>query len=280
MKHKVTCLLAALLLAACTAQRQTVAEPDSPAPVSAAAPVSAPAEAAPAEAAAPAEKPAAKPSIPVNPAVKTEPQTQAPAPAAAPAPFSPQQEEPSPTPQALIRQARQAQTLSAPPQDTPAFEDEDLISLEGRRLSPLAYSPLRPDTTQAPWSAEELKYGVYYTFIRAGTAYIKNRGLTTVNGRDAYLLQTTAFSASVIDAFFKVRDVNYSWLDTENFYSLGYLQSVREGSYKRDEWLTFDYPRQLFYGEVQKKEDPRVISGGLSMRVLDMLSSLYFVRNA
>ena len=186
MKHKVTCLLAALLLAACTAQRQTVVEPDSPAPVSAAAPVSAPAEAAPAEAAAPAEKPAAKPSIPVNPAVKTEPQTQAPAPAAAPAPSSPQQEEPSPTPQALIRQARQAQTLSAPPQDTPAFEDEDLISLEGRRLSPLAYSPLRPDTTQAPWSAEELKYGVYYTFIRAGTAYIKNRGLTTVNGRKAF----------------------------------------------------------------------------------------------
>lgn len=279
MKHKVTCLLASLLLAACTAQRQTVVEPDLPAAVSAAqAPVNAPAEAAPSQVAAPAKKPAAKPSVPVNPAVKTEPQTKPPAPAAAPAPASPQQEAPSPTPQALIGQARQAQTLSAPPQDTPSFEDEDLISLEGRRLSPQAYSPLRPDDTQAPWSGESLKYGVYYTFIRAGTAYIKNRGLSTVNGRDAYLLQTTAFSASVIDAFFKVRDVNYSWLDAENFYSLGYLQSVREGSYKRDEWLIFDYPRQLFYGEVQKKEDPRVISGGLPMRVLDMLSSLYFVR--
>ena len=178
----------------------------------------------------------------------------------------------------LIAQARKQQTLKEPAKDKVSFEDEDIIPLEGRRLSPMAYEPVTLDDTHAPWSGEELKYGVYYSFIKAGTAYIKNRGLTTVNGRKAYLLQTTAFSAAVIDAFFKVRDVNYSWLDAENFYSLGYLQSVREGSYKRDEWLIFDYPRQLFYGELQKKEAPRVISGELSMQVLDMLSSLYFVR--
>ena len=178
----------------------------------------------------------------------------------------------------LVRQARAAQTLSAPQPDQASFEGEDLIPLEGRRLSPMAYEPAAKTASAAPWSGEELKYGVYYSFIKAGTAYIKNRGLTTVNGRKAYLLQTTAFSAAVIDAFFKVRDVNYSWIDAENFYSLGYTQSVREGSYKRDEWLIFDYPRNLFYGELQKKEDPRVISGPLSMQVLDMLSSLYYVR--
>ena len=178
----------------------------------------------------------------------------------------------------LIKQARAAQTLPAPQADQASFEDEDLIPLEGRRLSPMAYEPAVEAASAVPWSGEELKYGVYYSFIKAGTAYIKNRGLTTVNGRKAYLIQTTAFSAAVIDAFFKVRDVNYSWIDAENFYSLGYTQSVREGSYKRDEWLIFDYPRNLFYGEIQKKEDPRVISGPLSMQVLDMLSSLYYVR--
>lgn len=180
--------------------------------------------------------------------------------------------------QTLIGQARAAQTLPAPQADQASFEDEDLIPLEGRRLSPMAYEPAVKAASAVPWSGEELKYGVYYSFIKAGTAYIKNRGLTTVNGRKAYLIQTTAFSAAVIDAFFKVRDVNYSWIDAENFYSLGYTQSVREGSYKRDEWLIFDYPRNLFYGEIQKKEDPRVISGPLSMQVLDMLSSLYYVR--
>ena len=180
--------------------------------------------------------------------------------------------------QNLVQNARAAQSLSAPAPDRVSFENEDLIPLEGRRLNPMAYEPLLPDDTPAPWRGEELKYGIYYSFIRAGTAYIKNRGLTTVNGRKAFLLQTTAFSAAVIDAFFKVRDINYSWLDAENFYSLGYLQSVREGGYKRDEWLIFDYPTKLFYGELQKKEDPRIISGPLDMQVLDMLSSLYFVR--
>ena len=178
----------------------------------------------------------------------------------------------------LVKKSRQTQTLQTPPEDTVSFEKEDLIPLEGRRLNPMAYEPLTADNTQAPWSGEELKYCIYYSFIRAGTAYIKNRGLTTVNGRKAYLLQTTAFSAAVIDAFFKVRDINYSWLDAENFYSLGYLQSVREGGYKRDEWLIFDYPQKLFYGELQKKEEPHIISGALEMQVLDMLSSLYFVR--
>lgn len=177
-----------------------------------------------------------------------------------------------------ISRARQRQTLDTPQPDRPSFEDEETLPLQDRLLSPLAYEPVTDAKQSAPWTAERLKYGIYYSFIRAGTAYIKTRGLTEINGRTAFLLQTTAFSASVIDPFFKVRDVNYSWLDAENFSSLGYSQSVREGSYKRDEWLTFDYGNRLYYGEVRKKESPRVISGELQEPVLDMLSALYFVR--
>lgn len=182
------------------------------------------------------------------------------------------------TPQERISRARQLQTLDTPQPDRPSFEDEATISLQDRLLSPLAYEPVTAVEKPAPWTGEQLKYGIYYSFIKAGTAYIKTRGLTEINERNAFLIQTTAFSASVIDAFFKVRDVNYSWMDAENFYSLGYSQSVREGNYKRDEWLTFDYDNNLYYGEVRKKESPRVISGGLQAPVLDMLSSLYFVR--
>lgn len=192
-----------------------------------------------------------------------------------PAPvFSPQE-----TPQERISAARSRQTLNTPAPDQPSFKDEETIPLEGRRFSPLAYEPVRAAADKsAPWAGEELKYGLYYSFIKAGTAYIKTRGISTLGGRDAYVIQTTAFSASAIDPFFKVRDINYSWLDAENFYSLGYSQSVREGSYKRDEWLTFDYENNLYYGEVQKKSEPRVISGALDSPVLDMLTSLYFVR--
>lgn len=173
---------------------------------------------------------------------------------------------------------RQHKTLSSPAADTPSFAKEETIPLDGRHLTPLAYEPVTQTKTHAPWSQEELKYGIYYSFIKAGTAYIKNRGLTTVNGRLAYLIQTTAFSAAAIDAVFKVRDINYSWIDAQTFYSLGYMQSLREGNYVRDEWIIFDAPNRRYYGEVKKKAEPRLIEGTLSGEVLDMLSSLYFVR--
>lgn len=177
-----------------------------------------------------------------------------------------------------IAALRAGQTLTSPAPDTPVFEKEDTISLSGRRLNPFAYEPVTQTKTHTPWNQEELKFGIYYSFIKAGTAYIKNRGLTTVNGKAAYLIQTTAFSSAAIDSVFKVRDVNYSWIDAENFYSLGYSQSLREGNYVRDEWVIFDLPHNRYYGEVQKKGDVRLIEGVLNNPVLDMLSSLYFVR--
>lgn len=171
-------------------------------------------------------------------------------------------------------------TSPQPAADKAVFEDEKLIDFEGRMLHPYAaLSPNSQAKQTAPWAYEQLKYGIYYTFIKAGTAYIRNRGLVDINGHAAYLLQTTAFSAPVIDAFFKVRDINQSWLDAETFYSLGYGQSVREGGYVRDEWLTFDYPRRQYSGLVRKKEEPRPISGPLEMNVVDILTSLYYVRS-
>lgn len=178
----------------------------------------------------------------------------------------------------LIKEKRTAQTLIKPQPDTASFNGEELISTAGRRLGPFSYEPVVQAKTDAPWSEEELKYGVYYSFVKAGTAYIKNRGLSVLNGRKAYLIQTTAFSASVIDSVFKVRDVNYSWLDAENYYSLGYTQSLREGNYIRDEWITFDPANKRYYGEVQKKKGVRTIAGKMDMPVLDMLTALYFVR--
>ena len=180
---------------------------------------------------------------------------------------------------ALVAQDRHNQTLSTPPTDKPVFKKEDTISTSGRLLNPLAYEPVLPDNTHAPWSNESLQYGIYYSFIKAGTAYIKTRGLISKNDKTAYLIQTTAFSASVIDSVYKVRDINYSWLDVNSLHSLGYSQSLREGNYKRDEWITFDNENGRFYGQVQKKEEPRAIAGELKQQVLDILTSLYYVRS-
>ncbi len=184
---------------------------------------------------------------------------------------------PDPAP-ALIAQIRARQTTQTPVTDVAVFPKEEILSAQSRLLNPYVYEPLQPDTTAAPWSNESLQFGVYYSFIKAGTAYIKARGITRIDGKDAYLVQTTAFSSSAIAKVFNVRDINYSWLEVENLHSLGYSQSLREGSYKRDEWTIFDVPAGHFYGEIQKKEEPHSFSGPLNQPVLDILSALYFVR--
>lgn len=162
--------------------------------------------------------------------------------------------------------------------DIKQFKEEELISLEGRHLNPLLQAPASTQAQQAPWKNEQLKFGVYYSFVKAGTAYIKNQGLADIDGRPAYLIQTSAFSAPVIDAVFKVRDVNYSWIDAADFYSRGYSQSLREGNYKRDEWVIFDYADNSYHGEVKKKAEPREVTGQVTQPVLDILSALYYVR--
>ncbi|MBR3603294.1 MAG: DUF3108 domain-containing protein [Elusimicrobiaceae bacterium] len=177
----------------------------------------------------------------------------------------------------------QEQTFTLPntvATDRAVFEDEELIDFSDRSLHP--YAGLVPDVNapqKAPWAYEQLKYGIYYTFVKAGTAYIRNRGLVSLNGRPTYLIQTTAFSAPVIDAVFKVRDINQSWLDAQGLYSVGYGQSVREGRYIRDEWITFDYENHQYIGQSKKKSQPKQIQGPLDIKVLDMLTSLYYVRS-
>lgn len=229
-----------------------------------------------------AEQPTAVPPLPIQPAdstksLETVASTQVSGPVASHAQPPANPVVPLETVQTFVT----AEQLAAYPPDTAVFKNEDLIETKDRMLSDYAYAPIDPALTaqyNAPWKGEQLKFGVYYGFIKAGNAYIKNKGVAVVNNRPAYLIQTTAFSASVIDAVFKVRDINLSWIDAENFASLGYTQSIREGKYKRDEWVHFDYENLKFYGKVQRKAEPFPIGGEIAGYVSDILSSLYFIR--
>ena len=215
-------------------------------------------------------------SVEVQPADTPIPQ---PVPEKQPATVSPASQPAQPAVAVKSISEESAQEPMKPVPDKAVFQDETLISLKGRALNPWAgLVPSSDKQFSAAWKGEQLKYGLYYSFVRVGTAYIKNRGIVEVNGRQAYLLQTSAFSAAVIDKVFKVRDINLSWLDANNHYSLGYSQSLREGNYRRDEWVIFDYDTHTYHGEVTKKSGKRAFSGEILQPVQDLLTSLYFVR--
>jgi len=163
------------------------------------------------------------------------------------------------------------------PQTPPA----SFVNPDGRYLHPWAALPFIPNGQTlfpAPWSYEEMQFGVHYTFIRAGTAYIKTKGVVETDFGPAYMIETLANSAKVIDSVFKVRDINYSWISVKDFSSLGYSQSIREGNYIRDEWVKFDAANRLFIGSKKKKGAAELLKGTIDGPVQDMLTSLYYVR--
>ena len=126
---------------------------------------------------------------------------------------------------------------------------------------------------------EVLNFKISWKFIKAGEATIRNKGIVDIDGEQAYFIETTARSASIIDAFYRVRDVNHSWMSTKDYHSFGYGQSVKEGGFRRDEWVTFDYDNNKYYGQKKKKDGLiREFDGELNKYVYDILGAFFYVR--
>jgi len=131
-----------------------------------------------------------------------------------------------------------------------------------------------------PWFGEKLKFKISWAFITAGEAEMNFDKIVDINGQKAYKAETIAKSYSAIDAVFKVRDNNVSWLSADSLRSLGYWQSVREGKYARDEWVEFNYAKNDFKTYKQDKNG-QITTWENNFRgasIYDMLSSLYYVR--
>ncbi len=171
------------------------------------------------------------------------------------------------------------------PKETPKTINENeqiFLTQENRLAHPWYYAKETTIPENKPkWFGEELKFDISWSFITAGKAQLNSSKIIEANGQKMYQLEAYAQSYPVIDAIFKVRDINMSWIAEDLKRSTGYWQSVKEGSYARDEWLIFDYKTNTY--TIHKKDKkgnlehkPHTFEG---TAVVDMLSSLYFVRN-
>lgn len=169
-----------------------------------------------------------------------------------------------------------------------AYDDPEAVILkteEGRLTSPFYFAQdaaiEQTKSLKKPvWFGETLKYNIGWSFIVAGVAHLQTTRIVDSNGTLAYELRADANSHSIIDALFKVRDINISWLDITAKKSLGYWQSVREGKYARDEWLAFNYANNT-YNNHRQDRDGNIKTQKMTFEgeeVLDMLSALYYVR--
>ncbi len=125
---------------------------------------------------------------------------------------------------------------------------------------------------------ESIGYVIKYGVIPAGLATMEVRGMETVDGRPSYALRSTARSNKAMDAVFKVRDTNESWMDVESLCALRFRQDVREGFYKRKVETSYDQPSSRFIYRKWRKGKEYVYDGPTTPFVQDILSSLYYLR--
>lgn len=141
---------------------------------------------------------------------------------------------------------------------------------------------------------EHLTFEVTWMGLKAGLATLESRGLTSLNGRPAYQLVTTARSSPFVSKFYPVADRSESFLGVDPLRSLWFGKHLREGRYRHDSQTVFDHaagqalyryfdfsgvPKEITslteaerYGRYVQQELP------LAASALDELSVLYYVR--
>jgi len=128
------------------------------------------------------------------------------------------------------------------------------------------------ETNTAFAPGEVLNFNVRWQFLTVGSASMEINDIVDLNGRKAYHIITRASSAPFFDTFFKVRDVNESWMDTESLSSLQFISHISEGNYRKDETVIIDQESRKFTITESGK------TGDVPAWVKDVLSSMYYLR--
>jgi len=105
---------------------------------------------------------------------------------------------------------------------------------------------------------EKLTYKLTWMAIPVGHATLEVRSNGRFRGRPAWQFHMSARTNKFADALYKVRDELHSWAPANMRRSLHHKKRQREGSYRRDVVLHFDWrKRRVVYANGRKAYKPR-----------------------
>ncbi len=173
-------------------------------------------------------------------------------------------------PAVLLAAAGLSSALSVPLSSSTISDPHALVG-EALPMSP-SYKPLRV-------FPEDLVFQVSWGPFIVGQATLEVKEIVDFNGRAAYHVVSRAVSNAWCDTFYKVRDLNESWIDARTLESLGYSKKLREGHFFRDEWVLYDHARHAYLAKRTGRDGNFTFATGTTTaHVQDVLSSLYYVR--
>ncbi len=136
-----------------------------------------------------------------------------------------------------------------------------------------ALGPDREVTVPPFGVGERLVFEIGYGFVNAGTAIMGIPDVVRERGHLCYHIVSVAETNSFFSAFFEVRDVVESFLDTRELVTRRFEKHIREGNYRSEDLVIFDHDRHI---AVYPKRKGELIP--LALEAQDILSSLYYVR--
>jgi len=123
---------------------------------------------------------------------------------------------------------------------------------------------------------ETLRYQARWMGFVVGEGSISVQEVTMVDGRRAYHLVAVASSNAFLSRFYPLRDEVHTYVDAERGVVLRYDKRQREGRYRADEVVTFDYQRGI--ATYQSLLNQSVKEVPITDGLLDPLGSLYALR--
>ena len=129
---------------------------------------------------------------------------------------------------------------------------------------------------------ENLTFAIRWGIITGGYATLGVPSIDLVGHEPAYHILSEARSTGIVNAFYKVRDRNEAWMDTASPRSLRYSKKIHEGKYSVDQVVDLDQDARTFHlTEIRhdKNDAKEEKEGGIPSNVLDILSSLYYIRS-
>ncbi len=122
---------------------------------------------------------------------------------------------------------------------------------------------------------EKLTFLLKWQFVPAGEAVMEVQPIKTIDGVSAYHFVLTAQSYPFFDMFYKVRDRIDGFADIDMTHSLLYKKKQREGDYRKQVVVSFDWKQhQARYSNFDKKKKTISVLPGS----FDPLSVFYWSR--
>src|SRR3989338_4341224 len=112
-----------------------------------------------------------------------------------------------------------------------------------KTTAPSQQAPL-PPPGPALKAGEKLRFDVYWLGMRVGSGTLET-DTAVRDGRECFVVTARAETNEVLSKIYPVRDEASSWIDPSDGKSLGFSKTLREGRYRAQERIVYDYKNRL-----------------------------------